>query len=168
MGRSSMALQFSVGQKAVYPAHGVGEIVEIEEKEISGKIHRFYRLRILSSDMMVLIPLQNAEKVGLRAVVSELEVQEIFEVLRSREYHCDKQTWNRRYRGFLEKVRTGSLFEVAEVFRDLYRLRSTKTLCSGERRMLDTVRGLIVSELAIAKSTTESDVEEEITQLFAA
>ena len=161
-------LQFQVGDKAVYPAQGVAEIVGIEQKEISGKIQRFYCLRILDTDMRILVPVDKAEQVGLREVVQQDQIQEVYDILREKEVHIDKQTWNRRYRGFMEKIKTGSLFEVAEVFRDLYRLKNTKTLSFGERRMLDTAKSLIVKELSVAKNTTEIKVEHELEKLFSA
>jgi CarD family transcriptional regulator len=100
-------------------------------------------------------------------VVREGQIREVFDILKEKDIHIDKQTWNRRYRGFMEKIKTGSLFEVAEVFRDLYRLKTTKTLSFGERRMLDTAKNLIVKELSVAKKTTELKVEKEIERLFA-
>ena len=161
-------LQFQVGDKAVYPAQGVAEIVGIEQKEISGKIQRFYCLRILDTDMRILVPVDKAEQVGLREVVQQDQIQEVYDILREKEVHIDKQTWNRRYRGFMEKIKTGSLFDVAEVYRDLYRLKSTKTLSFGERRMLDTAKNLIVKELAVARRWTEERVEKELEKAFAA
>jgi CarD family transcriptional regulator len=159
-------LQFEVGDKAVYPAQGVAEVVGIDSKEISSKIHRFYVLRVLDSDMRILVPVDKAEQVGLREVVQEDQIKEVYDILREKELHVDKQTWNRRYRGFMEKIKTGSLFEVAEVFRDLYRLKETKTLSFGERRMLDTAKNLIVKELSVAKNITEVKVEKELEKIF--
>src|SRR4051794_19305481 len=160
-------LRFQVGDKAVYPAQGVAEIVGIEEKEISSKIQRFYCLRILDTDMRILVPVDKAEQVGLREVVQEDQIQEVYDILREKEVHIDKQTWNRRYRGFMEKIKTGSLFEVAEVFRDLYRLKNTKTLSFGERRMLDTARGLIVQEISAARKKDEAAVFTELERVLA-
>jgi CarD family transcriptional regulator len=161
-------LQFNVGDKAVYPAQGVAEVVGIDQKEISGKIQKFYVLRVLDSDMRILVPVDKAEQVGLRSVVQEDQIKEVYDILKDKELHVDKQTWNRRYRGFMEKIKTGSLFEVAEVFRDLYRLKETKTLSFGERRMLDTAKNLIVKELSVAKNSTEAKVEKELERLFSA
>jgi CarD family transcriptional regulator len=127
---------------------------------------RFYVLRVLDSDMRILVPVEKAEQVGLREVVQEDQIKEVFDILKEKEIHVDKQTWNRRYRGFMEKIKTGSLFEVAEVFRDLYRLKETKTLSFGERRMLDTAKNLIVKELSVAKNTTEVKVEKELEKIF--
>ncbi len=159
-------LEFNVGDKAVYPAQGVAEVVGIDQKEISGKIQKFYVLRVLDSDMRILVPVDKAEQVGLREVVQEDQIREVYDILKDQEIHIDKQTWNRRYRGFMEKIKTGSLFEVAEVFRDLYRLKATKTLSFGERRMLDTAKNLIVKELSVAKNTTEVKVEKELEKIF--
>jgi CarD family transcriptional regulator len=155
-------LDFTVGDKVVYPAQGVADVIGIETKEIGGRLTSFYLLRIVDSDMRILVPTDKAHQVGLRQVASHQDVEDVLGLLREREMHLDKQTWNRRYRGFMEKIKTGSLFEVAEVYRDLYRLKNTKTLSFGERRMLDTARNLIVKELSIAKSWTEQRVEREL------
>lgn len=157
---------FRVGEMAVYPAQGVVEVVGNEEKEISGSPQRFYVLRIVDTDMRIMVPVSKAHEVGLRRIISEDEIEEVFDILRETEVHTDKQTWNRRYRGFMEKIKTGSLFEVAEVYRDLYRLKATKTLSFGERRMLDTAKNLIVKELAVARRTSESKTELELEKVF--
>ena len=162
-----MELQFRVGDKAVYPAQGVAEVVGIEEKEIASQVTSFYVLKILDSEMKIMVPTAKADQVGLRCVATRAEIEDVMEILRQKEVQVDKQTWNRRYRGFMEKIKTGSLFEVAEVYRDLSRLKSTKTLSFGERRMLDTARNLIVKELSVARNTTESRVESELEALFA-
>ncbi|HEX4462338.1 MAG TPA: CarD family transcriptional regulator, partial [Polyangia bacterium] len=145
---------------------GVAEVVGIDAKEISGKMFKFYVLKVMDSDMRILVPIDKAEQVGLREVVQEDQIREVYDILKEKELHIDKQTWNRRYRGFMEKIKTGSLFEVAEVFRDLYRLKETKTLSFGERRMLDTAKNLIVKELSVAKNITEVKVEKELEKIF--
>jgi CarD family transcriptional regulator len=165
-GRSD--IQFKVGDKAVYPARGVAEVVKIEEKDIAGSRQHFYVLRILDTDHKVMVPVSNASAVGLRQVVSEQEVREIFDILRERTIAFDNQTWNRRYRGFMDKIKTGSIYDVAEVLRDLYRLKTDKQLSFGERRMLDTARSLIVKEIAIARDQTEEQVRKEIEAIFLA
>ena len=162
-----MSTEFSIGDKAVYPSQGVAEIIGIEKKEIFGKIQRFYVLRALDSGLRILVPIDKAEQVGLRRVADKDEIQEVLEILRDKEIHIDRQTWNRRYRGFMEKIKSGSLFEVAEVFRDLYRLKGLKPLSFGERRMLDTAKGLIVQELSVARASDERHVELEIEKLIA-
>ena len=155
-------VKFKVGDKAVYPAQGVAEVIKIEEKDIAGTRQRFYVLRILDTDRKIMVPVSNASAVGLRQVISEQEIREIFDILRERTIAFDNQTWNRRYRGFMDKIKTGSIYDVAEVLRDLYRLKTDKQLSFGERRMLDTARTLIVKEIAIARAQTEENVRNEI------
>jgi CarD family transcriptional regulator len=159
-------LTFKVGDKAVYPAQGVAEVIRIEEKDIAGSRQCFYVLRILDTDRKIMVPVTNAVAVGLRQVISEVEICEIFDILRERTLAFDNQTWNRRYRGFMDKIKTGSIYDVAEVLRDLYRLKTDKQLSFGERRMLDTARTLIVKEIAIARAQTEEQVKTEIESIF--
>jgi CarD family transcriptional regulator len=158
--------EFMIGDKAVYPSQGVAEVIGIEQKEISGRIQKFYVLRVLESDNRIMVPTDKSGQVGLRRIAGEEEIDEVRQILREKEIHIDRQTWNRRYRGFMEKIRSGSLFEVAEVFRDLYRLKEMKPLSFGERRMLDTARGLIVQELSVAQELDENKIEQELTQLL--
>lgn len=161
-------VMFKVGDKAVYPAQGVAEVISIEEKDIAGTSQRFYVLRILDTDRKIMVPVSNAGAVGLRQVISEMEIREIFDILQERTVAFDNQTWNRRYRGFMDKIKTGSIYDVAEVLRDLYRLKTDKQLSFGERRMLDTARSLIVKEIAIARDQTEDQVRQEIEGIFMA
>jgi CarD family transcriptional regulator len=158
---------FKMGDKAVYPAHGVAEVVGIEKKEINTVVCSFYVLKVLASGMQILVPKEKADQVGLRPIATNQEIEEVFEILRDQDVHIDKQTWNRRHRGFMEKIKTGSLFDVAEVYRDLYRLKNTKVLSFGERKMLDTAKQLIVKELAVARKWTEEKVEKELEKVCA-
>jgi CarD family transcriptional regulator, regulator of rRNA transcription len=158
--------EFAIGDKAVYPSHGVAEVTGIEKKEVYGKIQRFYVLRGVETGLRILVPIDKADQVGLRRVAGDEEIEEVMSILRDKEIHVDRQTWNRRYRGFMEKIKSGSLFEVAEVFRDLYRLKGMKPLSFGERRMLDTARGLIVQELSAARSADTQKVEQELDLIF--
>jgi CarD family transcriptional regulator len=157
---------FKVGDKAVYPAQGVAEVVSIEEKDIAGQRQKFYVLRILDTNRKIMVPVDNARNVGLRPPISEKEIQEIFAILRERTIAFDNQTWNRRYRGFMDKIKTGSVYDVAEVMRDLYRLKAEKSLSFGERRMLETARALIVKEIAVTRANTEDKVQAEIEKIF--
>jgi CarD family transcriptional regulator len=158
--------EFKVGDMAVYPTQGVAEVVSIEDKDIAGKRQKFYILRILDTDRKIMVPINNAKNVGLRPPISETEIQEIFDILREHTIAFDNQTWNRRYRGFMDKIKTGSVFDVAEVMRDLYRLRAEKSLSFGERRMLETARALIVKEIAISRGKDENNVRAEIEKIF--
>jgi len=157
---------FKVGDKAVYPAQGVAEVISIEEKDIAGNRLKFYVLRILDTNRKIMVPVNNAKSVGLRRPICEEEIEEIFVILRERTIAFDNQTWNRRYRGFMDKIKTGSVFDVAEVMRDLYRLKAEKSLSFGERRMLETARALIVKEIAVTREKSEENVQAEIEQIF--
>jgi CarD family transcriptional regulator len=158
--------EFAIGDKAVYPSQGVAEVIGIEQKEVHGKVQSFYVLQGLETGLRILVPTDKADQVGLRRIAGREEIAEVMEILRDKEIHIDRQTWNRRYRGFMEKIKSGSLFEVAEVFRDLYRLKGMKPLSFGERRMLDTARGLIVQELSVARSADTHKVEQELDLMF--
>ena len=157
---------FRVGDLAVYPAHGVAQIVGIETREISGNKQTFYILKILENGMKIMIPTRNAGAVGLRELIRADEVDEVFAILKSREVAVEGQTWNRRYREYMEKIKTGSVFEIAEVLRDLCVLRLTKELSFGERKMLDTARGLLTKELALAKGVEDQKIAGEIDEIF--
>ena len=159
--------KFSVGDLAVYPAHGVGRIESIETKVVNGEEHDFYIMKVLENGMTIMIPTANVESVGLRDVISKKEVPKIIDVIKSkRELSIDNQTWNRRYREYMDKIKTGSLYEVAEVFRDLSLLKTTKDLSFGERKLYDKAHTLLIKELSTAKNKDEKTVAKEIEALF--
>jgi CarD family transcriptional regulator len=161
------ARRFQVGDLAVYPAHGVGRIEAIESKVVGGETHDFYIMKVLENDMVIMIPTWNVESVGLRDVISKSEIPEIYKVMADRqESPLDNQTWNRRYREYMEKIKTGSLYEVAEVFRDLFLLKMSKDLSFGERKLYDTAQILLVKELSTAKEIDEQAILTEIESLF--
>jgi CarD family transcriptional regulator len=162
----AVTTEFVIGDKAVYPSQGVAEVVGIEKKEVYGKVQSFYVLHGLDTGLRILVPIDKADQVGLRRIAGRDEIAEVMEILRDKQIHIDRQTWNRRYRGFMEKIKSGSLFEVAEVFRDLYRLKGMKPLSFGERRMLDTARGLVVQELSVARAADTRKVEQELDLIF--
>jgi CarD family transcriptional regulator len=117
--------------------------------------------------MKIMIPMNKVGSVGLREIIGEKEVRKVYSILREKEVSVDSTTWNRRYREYMEKIKTGSVFEIAEVLRDLQRLKTDKELSFGERKMLDTARNLLVKELAIAKSHSEEKIMEELRGIFA-
>ncbi len=161
-----MERAFKEGDKAVYPAHGVGEVQAIETRNISGNEHQFYILKILDNGMTVMVPTTNVKSVGLREIIDSDEVERVYEILRERDITVDNQTWNRRYREYMDKIKTGSVYEIAEVMRDLSMLKYVKELSFGERKMLDTAKNLLVKELAIAETTTEEDVLQKVRDIF--
>ncbi len=157
---------FSEGDMAVYPAHGVGVIKAVETKTIGGTDQSFYVLEILDNSMRIMIPTESSTNVGLRAIVGEDEVGDILAILSDRTVELGAQTWNRRYRDYMEKIKTGSVHEVAVVLRDLFLLSVDKDLSYGERKMLDTAKNLLVKELSLAQNTGEDDVTRTIEAIF--
>ena len=159
--------QFQIGDLAVYPAHGVGKIEAIESKVISGEKHDFYIMKVLENNMVIMIPTWNVESVGLRDVINEEDIPKIYEVMKKGGASpMDCQTWNRRYRDYMDKIKTGSLFEVAEVFRDLHLLKLNKDLSFGERKLYDTAQFLLVKELSTATNADEGKILSKIESLF--
>ena len=161
---------FGVGDLVVYPAHGVGRIEAIETMKpvkAGAKGQDFYVMRILDNNMKIMIPTGNAQTVGLRCLISEGEVPRVYDILRERTICVSGATWNRRYREYMEKIKTGSIFELANVLRDLTVLKEDKELSFGERKMLDTARSLLVKELSIVQGTGEDQIATHILTLLA-
>ena len=157
---------FRIGDKAVYPGHGVGVIEAIETKQISGKEQSFFMLRIVDNGMTIMIPRDNVAGVRLREVIRKIDVSKVIQILKDRDITLDNQTWNRRYREYMEKINTGSIYEIAEVLRDLHLLKAEKELSFGERKIMDVAKNLLVKELAIARNVKESDILREIKTIF--
>jgi len=157
---------FKVGEKVVYPAHGVGQIEAVRKHVISGLSKEYYMLRILDTDMKIMIPVDNVQTVGLRKVIDKQMVSRVYKVLRQKKVETDQQTWNRRYREYTEKIKTGSVLEIATVLRDLFLLKEDKELSFGERKVLDTARNLLVKELSIARSHSEQRIMDELHHIF--
>jgi CarD family transcriptional regulator len=159
---------FQAGDLAVYPAHGVGRIEAIESRMVNGEQHDFYIMKVLENSMVIMIPTSNVVSVGLREVITEEDIPKVYAVMtdKKKDDLNDSQTWNRRYREYMDKIKTGSLYEVAEVFRDLFLLKLSKDLSFGERKLYDTAQGLLVRELSTARKTDEKTILSEIESLF--
>ena len=114
-----------------------------------------------------MVPVNNAEAIGMRDVISPDHVERVYDILRDRETPTDNQTWNRRYREYMQRIKTGDLLEIAKVLRDLALMKREKNLSFGERKMFDQAKGLLVQEISVARDTEESLVEDEIEQIFA-
>jgi CarD family transcriptional regulator len=165
---SEVAPKFKAGDMAVHPAHGVGEVVELEDRDFGGRKTVCYVLRILDSGLKVMVPTEAAARVGLRAVMKKRDAQKILEILKAPEVAVDVQPWNRRFRAYTEMLKSGLPSEIAKVLRDMYRLKFDKDLSFGERRLLDQARSLLVHELALAKKVERTTIEGEIQQIFSA
>lgn len=153
------SLSFQIGDKVVYPNHGVGVIEQISSRTIGASVERFYLLKIKSSNLKVMVPFQNIDSVGLRRVVRNGEIQKILDFLTDGK--CENNSdWKYRFKENSDRMRTGSLLEVAGVLKSLLLLNQTKPLSFREKKMLERARYLLVSELAMAKNTAETDIED--------
>ena len=154
---------FQIGDKVVYPNHGVGVIEQISSRTIGASVERFYLLKIKSSNLKVMVPFQNIDSVGLRRVVRNGEIQKILEFLTDGK--CENNSdWKYRFKENSDRMRTGSLLEVAGVLKSLLILNQTKPLSFREKKMLERARYLLVSELAMAKNAAETDIEDLLTK----
>lgn len=164
----SPSVTFEVGDMAVHPAHGVGQVTAVETRTIGSAAQVFYVVKILDSGMRVMVPTTNVAQVGLRPVMSRKEADKVFGIMRAPEVAVDLQPWNRRFRAYTEMLKSGSAYEIAKVLRDMYRLRFDKDLSFGERRLLDQAKSLLVKELALSKKVTPAAIEAEIQGIFSA
>jgi len=147
---------FNVGDKVVYPMHGAGIIESIENREILGKVKQCYVLRMPIGDMKLMIPVSSVNDAGLRQVIDGETVQRVLEELGIKRA-VSTANWNRRYRAHLEKLKTGDVFEIAEVVRNLTCRDREKGLSTCERKMLDTARQILISELALARDLDQGE-----------
>jgi len=157
---------FSIGDKVVYPNHGVGVIEQISSRTIGSQVERFYLLKIKASSLKVMVPFHNVDSVGLRRVVRNGEVQKVLDFLTDGqcESHAD---WKYRFKENSDKMRTGTLLDVAVVLKGLLLLAQDKPLSFREKKMLERARYLLVSELAMSKSWEEPEVEDMLNKALA-
>lgn len=150
---------FRIGDKIVYPMHGAGIIESIEEREILGERKHYYVMKMPVGDMKVMIPTNNVECIGIRDVIDRKDADEVF---RSLENRCNEQSanWNKRYRENMIKIKSGNVFEVADVVKSLILRERSKGLSTGERKMLNSAKQILISELVLAKNMNPMDVED--------
>jgi len=150
---------FSIGDKVVYPMHGAGIIESIEEREILGELKKYYVMKIPIGEMKVMIPINNVEGIGIRDVIDNKCADSVFKSL---EIKSDEQTsnWNKRYRENMDKIKSGDVFEVADVVKHLVLRERNKGLSTGERKMLNSAKQILISELVLAKNMNPNDVED--------
>ncbi len=158
---------FKIGDKAVVPALGVGVVKDIVSQDLDGEAYQMYVITILDKALTFKVPLDQVDAKGVREPIPMEAVERVYEVLRDRTSPRDKQTWNRRYREYMAKIKTGDPLEVAAVLRDLALLRADKQLSFGERKMYDQAHSLIVQEVAVTKDVDEQVIKAEIEALFA-
>ncbi len=149
---------FRIGDRIVYPMHGAGVIEDVEEKEILGELRKYFVLRLPLKNMKVLLPVDNIDSLGIRLIMTKEAFEDVMKVLENEEF--DLQTnWNRRYRSNMEKVKTGDIFEVATVVRDLIHIERAKGLSTGERKMLTNTKQILISEMILATEVDEREAE---------
>lgn len=155
---------FNVGDYAVCPGHGVGQIVDIEEREVGEQRLSFYIIKVVANGMTVMVPTNSKD--GIRVLVDDNEIGEVYNLLNDHDVKVDNSTWNRRYRDYMEKVKTGSLLEIADVLRSLFLLKNKKNLSFGEKKMLEQCRDLIVQEISIKNGSEKTEIKNQIESYF--
>lgn len=155
---------FNIGDYAVCPGHGVGQIVDIEERELGNSIKTFFIIKILANGMTVMVPTDS--ETGIRGLVNQNEIEEVFSLLNNHDIKVDNSTWNRRYREYSLKIKTGSVIEIAEVLRQLFLLKSKKSLSFGEKKMLDQCRELLVQEISLKVGSDKLQTADKINSFF--
>ena len=152
---------FKIGDKVIYPNHGLGVVQKVEEKTILGTTCGFFHLRILSNETTVLVPVANVDNVGLRRAITDEEVERLFMLLGDGKIDSH-QNWKGRFKDNSDKMRTGSIYDMADVLKNLTFLAKTKSLSFREKRMLDRAKALIISEISEVMQTTAADIEDRV------
>lgn len=154
---------FKVGDKIVYPMHGAGTIESIEEKEILGEKQKYYIMKMPVGDIKVMVPTKNAEMIGVRDVIANETAQGVLDVLASENTNMSTN-WNKRYRDNMEKMKSGDIYEVADVVRNLSFKQKEKGLATGEKKMLSNAKQILISELVLAEATDKENVEKMVNE----
>ena len=155
---------FKIGDYAVCPGHGVAQVSDVEDREVGTENKSFYILKVIANGMTVMVPTDSEN--GIRPLVDNSEVQEVYTLLQDHEVKLDTSTWNRRYREYMHKIKTGSLLEIADVLRELFLLKDTKQLSFGEKKMLEQCRDLLSEEISLAEGIEKHAIEGQIDSYF--
>jgi CarD family transcriptional regulator len=153
---------FKLGDKVVYPGHGVGLVDEMSSRNVGGTNMDFYAITVIETGLKIMVPCLQAEAVGLRKVVDKKSIDKIYALLKTKKKKIDTQTWNRRFREYSQKIQTGSLYEIAEVLRDLSALRSDKELSFGEKQMYEKAESRLISEISVSRAKPRDKVKGEL------
>ena len=154
---------FKIGDKVIYPNHGLGIVEKVEEKTILGTTCGFFHLRILSNETTVLVPVANVDNVGLRRAITDEEVERLFQLLGDGKID-NHQNWKGRFKDNSDKMRTGSIYDMADVLKSLTFLAKSKSLSFREKRMLDRAKSLIISEISEVMQTTQQAIEDRVNE----
>ncbi len=164
-----MSDAYRVGEKVVYPAHGVGVVESIDEMELEGRVWRLISIRILETDAVIRVPVEKAERIGVRRIMGDDVLERVLKVLEERPEREDegkRVSWTVKHRNYLEKVKSGDVEVVAEVYRDLMLLRKEKELSFGERKILESAQQFLSSEISEAKGISVSEAEKLLESYF--
>jgi CarD family transcriptional regulator len=153
-----VAYMFNVGDKIVYPMHGAGTVDSIEEKDILGEKQSYYILK-MPGEVKVMVPTAKADEIGVRSIIDKSAADKVFSVLAQDETEMEKN-WNKRYRDNMEKMKSGDIYEIADVVRNLSFKQKEKGLSTGEKKMLNNAKQILVSELVLAEHASQNEVEE--------
>jgi CarD family transcriptional regulator, regulator of rRNA transcription len=156
--REAECIDFSIGDNVVYPHHGAGQVIKKEKKEILGETREYLTIKILHNDMTVMVPCENAGKAGLRRVIDEDTVKKVLAVL-SDEVSEMPKNWNRRFKHNRDKIKTGDIYELAEVVRNLAVREQDKGLSTGEKQMYTRAKKILASEMMYALEKSEDEAE---------
>ncbi|HPW99326.1 MAG TPA: CarD family transcriptional regulator [Sedimentibacter sp.] len=156
---------FNLGDKVVYPMHGAGVIETMESKEILGEIRNYYVLKMPIGEMKLMIPVDNVNNIGLRNIIDKKTVEEVYNVLKQ-EAEINDSNWNKRYRDNMTKMKTGDIFEVAEVVRDLTYRDKEKGLSTGEKKMLVSAKQMLISEITLSTGTDSREIQEYMEEII--
>ncbi len=148
---------FDLGDKVVYPMHGAGKIESVEEKEVLGELKKYYILKMPIGEIKLMIPVDNVNDIGLRSIIHKDMINDVMEVL-NRKVEDDSANWNKRYRKNMEKMKTGDIFELADVVRDLFVRDKERGLSTGEKKMLVNAKQMLVSEIALSSEKEGSEI----------
>ena len=163
--REAPHIDYKVGDQVVYPHHGAGKVLKKEQKEVLGEKREYLTIKILHNDMTVMVPCENAGKAGLRRVIGDEDVRKVLAVLRDDVSQMPKN-WNRRFKHNRDKIKTGDVFELAEVVRNLAIRESDKGLSTGEKQMYTRAKKILASELMYALDMEEGEAEEHLESLI--
>ena len=156
---------YRLGDKIVYPMHGAGVIESVEEKEVLGEKKKYFIIKMPVNEMKLMIPVDNVENIGVRKIISNSEVEEVFDILRE-DSSLNKMNWNKRYRANMDRMKSGDIFEVARIVRSLTFRDQEKGLSTGEKKMLSNAKQILISELILAEDSSSEEIESRIDKII--
>lgn len=156
---------YRLGDKIVYPMHGAGVIESVEEKEVLGEKKKYFIIKMPVNEMKLMIPVDNVENIGVRKIISNTEVKEVFDILKE-DSSLNKMNWNKRYRANMDRMKSGDIFEVARIVRSLTFRDQEKGLSTGEKKMLSNAKQILISELILAEDSSSEEIETRIDEII--